>query len=187
MTHIINNFENQEALATFLNSNYAQLWQGKQMKNVTVEEVTEIQTQTITNEEGEEVEEEYEAITTPEEFEMLNIIQFDESITQAEVDSAIASFDFVGTISTLDEAKRIADIKAKADSVIESAYSPLKQRKLLSIAVALQDIKLEGGTLTTEQQTLMQSTRDVNAWITSVRTIENTAIADGTPFSDIVW
>jgi len=45
-------------------------------------------------------------------------------------------------------------ITNKATAHIESVYSPLKQRKLLSIAVSLQDQRLDGITLTTEEQAL---------------------------------
>lgn len=94
--------------------------------------------------------------------------------TQAEIDAEL-------------EVQRKADVTVKATSVIEALYSPLKQRKLMSIAIALQDKQLQGGTLTTKEEALIQNTRDANTWITSIRTIENTAIADGTLLDDILW
>ena len=85
------------------------------------------------------------------------------------------------------EAQREAEITNKATEIIENVYSPLKQRKLLSIAVALQDKVMQGGTLTVDEEALMQSNRDANTWITIIRTVENTAIVDGTLLEDIVW
>jgi hypothetical protein len=85
------------------------------------------------------------------------------------------------------EAQRQLGITSKATQIIEAKYSSLKQRKLMSIAIALQDKQIQGLTLTTEEEALLQTNRDVNTWITSVRDIENTAITDGTLLDDIVW
>jgi len=57
----------------------------------------------------------------------------------------------------------------------------------MSIAIALQDKVITGGTLTADEEALMQTNRDVNTWITAIRTIENTAIANGTLLADINW
>jgi len=78
-------------------------------------------------------------------------------------------------------------ITEKATEVIESEYSPLKQRKLMSISISLQDKLIEGQTLTAEEETIRQSCRDVNVWITAIRTIENTAITNGTTLTAINW
>ena len=85
------------------------------------------------------------------------------------------------------EDQRVISISTKATKTIEAIYSPLKQRKLLSIAVALQDKVMQGGTLTTDEEALMQNNRDTNTWITNIRTIENTAITDATLLIDIIW
>ena len=78
-------------------------------------------------------------------------------------------------------------ITEKATEIIESIYSPLKQRKLMSMSIALQDKLIEGQTLTAEEQTLRQSCKDVNTWVTAIRTIENTAITNGTTLTAINW
>lgn len=84
------------------------------------------------------------------------------------------------------EKTRVSSITAKADENIEALYSPKKQRKLSSIAIAILDIKMDR-TLTADEESLLQSCRDANDWISSIRTIENTAITDGTLLADIVW
>lgn len=80
-----------------------------------------------------------------------------------------------------------ASITAKATEIIETAYSPLKQRKMMSIAIALQDKVLQGGTLTVSEEALLQANRDANTWIGGIRTIENTSIANSTALADINW
>lgn len=85
------------------------------------------------------------------------------------------------------EDTRVLDITAKATELIEVKYSPLKQRKMLSIAVALQDKILQSETLTADEEALMQNNRDANVWITTIRTIENVAITDGTLLANINW
>jgi len=84
------------------------------------------------------------------------------------------------------EDKRIADIECKADEIIEAICSPKKQRKLSSIAISLLDKKIDS-MITDDEETLLQSCRDVNTWISSIRTIENIAIEDGTLPVDVVW
>lgn len=78
-------------------------------------------------------------------------------------------------------------IAVKADKIILEKYSALKQRKLLSIGQALQDKQIQGQVLTVEEETLLQTNRDVNTWITNVRVAESIAIAAGTLLADIVW
>jgi len=78
-------------------------------------------------------------------------------------------------------------ITAEATRIIEAAYSPLKQRKLMSMALALQDKQLQGQTLTAAEDANLQLIRDVNAWITGIRAAENAAIAAGTPWAEVVW
>jgi len=80
-----------------------------------------------------------------------------------------------------------ATITAKATSIIEAEYSPLKQRKLMSIAISIQDKQLQGETLSVYEEVALQSVRDSNSWISSIRTTENTAIANGTLLEDINW
>lgn len=76
------------------------------------------------------------------------------------------------------ESQRQATITNYATQIIEKLYPPLAQRKMMSTAIAIQDKRLEGIPLTVEEQTKMQQIRDINAWITTVRTIENMAIAN---------
>ena len=85
------------------------------------------------------------------------------------------------------EEQRKQSITDRATELIENKYSPLKQRKLLSIAVALQDKKLNGLTLTEWEEAQLQINRDVNAWIGDIRSVENVAIAQGTALVDVVW
>ena len=86
------------------------------------------------------------------------------------------------------ELARTNSITAYANDYVISRYSELKQRKYLSIAVALDDKETRLNLiLTADELALLQTIRDVNAWITSVRTVENTAIANGTLLADIVW
>lgn len=86
------------------------------------------------------------------------------------------------------EADRVTSITNKATEIIEVEYSPLKQRKLMSIVIALKDKRDDlGVTLTVEEESMLQANRDVNTWITAIRNIENTAIANGTALDAIVW
>lgn len=85
------------------------------------------------------------------------------------------------------EQERIQSITDRATEIIESAYSPLKQRKLLSIAVSIQDKQLQGGILSASEKAMLQSNRDANSWIAGIRTIENTEIENGTPVDSINW
>jgi len=90
------------------------------------------------------------------------------------------------TVSEKEE-QRKNSITEKANSIINKMYSPLKQIKLMSIAIALQDKQLQGKTLTIDEEALLQNTRDANAWITEIRTIENIAIDNDILFEDIIW
>ena len=85
------------------------------------------------------------------------------------------------------EEKRKADITAKATAHIESQYSPLSQRKLMSVAVALLDKQIQGGTLISEELAALQNVRDINAQITNIRALENTAINNNTPVDEVVF
>ena len=78
-------------------------------------------------------------------------------------------------------------ITNKATEIIESKYSALKQRKMLSIAIALQDKQLDGLTLSDEELALKQANKDANTWIASIRDIENEAIANNTAIENIDW
>ena len=86
-----------------------------------------------------------------------------------------------------------SSITNKATEIIESKYTPLKQRKLLAMLGELQQKKidfLDGATttnLTTAETELVVSIRAVNAWVGTIRTIENEAIANGIPLADINW
>lgn len=100
-------------------------------------------------------------------------------ITQAEADALRAP-----TAAEI-EAKRKSDITDKANSHILSKYSELKQRKYLSIVAALDDKELRQSVVLTDAElALLQEVRDVNEWITSVRVIENAAIADGATLAE---
>ena len=68
-------------------------------------------------------------------------------------------------------------IISKATSIIEAKYSPLKQRKMMSISISLLSVC----------QALTQDLIDANTWITAIRTIENTAITNGTLLADVDW
>ena len=105
------------------------------------------------------------------------------------------NLELVSGVITANETQDIADAKVKLDTsitveatrIIEAQYSPLKQRKLLSIAVALQDKQIRGLTLTTEEEMLLQTNRDINDWITSIRVIENLSIYNNVLLADIDW
>jgi len=85
------------------------------------------------------------------------------------------------------EEKRKADITSKADAYILSAYCETKQRKLISLATALIDKSaVQGINLDVNEQALLQQTRDIDAWISSVRDAENAAQADGITIADDV-
>ena len=85
------------------------------------------------------------------------------------------------------DAQLVAEIEAAATQWIESVYSPLKQRKLMSVAIALQDKLLQSIVLTVAEEAALQETRDVNVWIKSVRDVENAAQAALTPLDQIVF
>lgn len=86
------------------------------------------------------------------------------------------------------EEKRKADIIAKADAEVLARYSEKKQRKFLSITSKLMDKKLiRSQPLTPEEEAMLQSIRDVDAEITAIREIENTAITLGTPADEVVF
>ena len=88
------------------------------------------------------------------------------------------------------EAARISSITSKANELIEAKYSPLKQRKLSSIAIGILYQKITV-TLTAEELTALdielQKCIDADIWIASNRDIENAAIAAGKPLKDIAW
>ena len=90
------------------------------------------------------------------------------------------------TQTELDE-QLVLSIESAATQWIESVYSPLKQRKLMSVAIALQDKQIQGIILSTDEEAMLQYTRDVNTWITSVRIVENSATAALTPLDQIVF
>lgn len=85
------------------------------------------------------------------------------------------------------EALRVGSITAKATETIEAVYTPLKQRKMMSISIALQDKVINNGTLTADEEALLQANRDANIWITAIRTIENTAIINDDALDAISW
>lgn len=88
--------------------------------------------------------------------------------------------------STKAEAIRVKSITDKADAHVLANYSELKQRKLLSIAVALID-KRDSTVLSTAEDALLQDVRDVNTQITAWRVIENNAIANGDAIGDVTF
>ena len=90
-------------------------------------------------------------------------------------------------IDTADDEHRQIQITEYADKLILSKYSELKQRKLMSIAIMLQDKQLSGEVLTTEELAMQDNTRLVNQWISGVRVIENTSIAAGIGVDEIDW
>jgi len=108
-------------------------------------------------------------------------------MTKEEIDKHKASQPTEVEITDKLENDRKFAITEKATSIIEAKYSPLKQRKMMSIAIALQDKQLQGLTLTSDEEALLQFNRDVNIWITSIRTIENIAIEDNIAIDDINW
>ena len=85
------------------------------------------------------------------------------------------------------ENDRVLVITSKATELIEDAYPPLKQRKMMSQLLVIQGKQLDGATLTQEEIDLKASILAVNDWITAIRTIENTAIANGTSLELIDW
>lgn len=84
------------------------------------------------------------------------------------------------------EAQRLSDITSEATRIIEATYSPLKQRKMMSIAITLLD-KRGLKPLTTSEEALMQEVRDSNDWIADIRDKENEAQNNGTLVGDVVW
>lgn len=84
------------------------------------------------------------------------------------------------------ESKRMSDITAEATRVIEEQCSPLKQRKLLSIAVMLLD-KRGQAPLLLEEEAMLQDVRDTNTWIAGIRVKENEAQINGTLLKDIIF
>lgn len=82
---------------------------------------------------------------------------------------------------------RLLEITRHADNLIYTALPQIKQNKLSSISIALLDKKILGEILTTDEEALLQISRDANTWVTAIRTIENTAQANGTQLADIVW
>lgn len=82
------------------------------------------------------------------------------------------------------EVIRVNEIINKSNLHVLAKYSELKQRKLLSMAVAIQDRQQQGITLTSNEEATLQMIRDVNTWITSVRDVENAAIADGVTLAE---
>lgn len=84
------------------------------------------------------------------------------------------------------ESKRMSDITAEATRVIEAEFSPLKQRKLLSIAIMLLD-KRGQAPLLLEEEAMLQDVRDTNTWIAGIRVKENEAQINGTLLKDIIF
>ena len=120
-----------------------------------------------------------------------NKITFHQELSQANIEAITAHINAM-TMAEREaynaEEKRKADITAKADAEVLSRYSEKKQRKFLSITSKLMDKKLiRSQPLTAEEEALLQSIRDVDDEITAIRTIENTAIANGTPADEVVF
>jgi len=85
------------------------------------------------------------------------------------------------------EKKRESDITFKADDVIYTKYPQIKQNKLQSQGLKLTLKIAKGGTLTADEILLEESILAIDAEITAIREIENTAITDGTLLADIDW
>lgn len=66
-----------------------------------------------------------------------------------------------------------ANVKREAGQRILDAYPDWKQRNMNMRATELQEIRLEGGTLTAEQQAEADALKTAAAWITSVREASN--------------
>lgn len=86
-----------------------------------------------------------------------------------------------------DESKRVSDITDKADSHIETVVSKDKQIKLLTRGLVLNNKIATGATLTTDETAEVDLLLNIDAWITSVRTIENSAIANGDAVDTVIY
>ena len=89
----------------------------------------------------------------------------------------IVTHDWVDDVSTV-EARRLTSISSEADALILSAYDELKQRKMMSYMLKLQSKLIGGGVLTIGEQTSYDAILSADAWITSIRIIENSCQAD---------
>jgi len=85
------------------------------------------------------------------------------------------------------ESDRVVGIANAATQYIESVYSPLKQRKMMSVELRLQKKLIGGGVLTTDEQALSDINDAADLWIASVRDVENAAQLAGTLLADVVW
>lgn len=72
-------------------------------------------------------------------------------------------------------AARIAAIKRQAGRVIEAAYPSWKQRNLIARATELQNQRLDGATLTPEEQAEADAIQAAWGWIKEVRLASDTA------------
>lgn len=120
-----------------------------------------------------------------------NKVSFNKELSAADITDIEAHFNEMTQSqrkTAIIESVRLQAITDKATSLIEGKYPPLKQRKLSSVAISLIDKQqMQGITLTAAEVATLQSVRDVDAWITSIRDVENTAQANGTQPDDIVW
>lgn len=78
-------------------------------------------------------------------------------------------------------------IKEEADKIIEARYPPLKQRKMISIAIKLQRKMINGEALTPVEEDLLVECDNADIWITEIRDTENEAILNKQNLIDIVW
>lgn len=86
----------------------------------------------------------------------------------------------------ISEDMRVKSITDKANAHVLTKYSELKQRKLLSIQAKLNKKEVKGGVLDASELALEVLCEEVEVWISSVRDVENAAIADGVTLADDV-
>lgn len=77
------------------------------------------------------------------------------------------------------EESRIADIKNKAQKIINAAYPEWKQRNLMAEAIYLQR--------NDPTNVRLDELEVIWGWIANIRTISDTAELAGTALTDIVW
>jgi hypothetical protein len=89
-------------------------------------------------------------------------------------------------LAGLEEARK-SNINTKAGIIILAQYPDYKQRNMIARYNELLEIKVDGGALTGDQQTELDSLKAVWTWVKSVRQAADDAVNSGAFVDDIAW
>ncbi|PCJ56755.1 MAG: hypothetical protein COA65_10175 [Rhodospirillaceae bacterium] len=100
------------------------------------------------------------------------------SMPQAKIPKEFLPDDHAELIAFNDPPATVADVKAAAGAKIVAAYPAWKQRNMNMRATELQEIRIDGGTLSSGEQAEVVALKAVAAWIKTVRAASGTIEKD---------